>query len=370
MNNENSQTDKSAETFVIGQQIANAYNEETIWRESEGQGVSPLPDIEYDFWRGDFSLIAPNANPLDDEIRRVCKQYSMSTVDERYKIRHSISMDQFYTLINFSKRSAVFGVRYVDPAFVSDGLTAIAMIEKNRVDFRDILWCLSLLYHASNKVGGFAEEMFRSTADLAEPDVAKLLVNFLQQTPEYRDLRNSWGYDEVQTDAGVGFIGWGFHEYNPSIDLKQTIIAISKLVASDIYQPSQIEVATTLPDIWLGVTRSSESKNFLSCVRAGAMLSANLKPAMHPEHNCQQFTIFIAETAKESDAQVLNQMASNNKSTSHCKLALVKSRLFCLVVARSFVEGVAGYETNESLMRFSDGLGAILERHAGIEQSI
>lgn len=154
-------------------------------------------------------------------------------------------------------------------------------------------------------------------------------MNFTEQTPDYRDLRTSSGYDEVQTDDGVGFIGWGFNDYKPTIDLKSAIVDISELVASDSYQPSQVEVTTELPDVWLG------GRN----------------------------------TATESDAQTLYQSAQAAKSPNHCKLALVRSRLFCLVVARSFVDGVDGYETNESLTRLSDGLGAILERHAGLDEA-
>ena len=53
----------------------------------------------------------------------------------------------------------------------------------------------------------------------------------------------------------------------------------------------------------------------------------------------------------------------------YCQLALTRSRLFCLVVARSFVYGVDTYETDESLVRFSDGLHAIPERHVETEEA-
>jgi hypothetical protein len=369
MNDGHSQPDTSDQPFVLGQQLADAHNAETKWHESGGGGNSPLPNTEYDFWRGDLSLISPTANPLDDEIRRVCSQYALSDTDERSRTRHSISMDQFYTLINFAKRSAVFGIREAKADQVAEGLTAIAMIEQDRVDFRDIVLCLGLLYHAANKAGGNADEMFRAAAALSEPEVAGYFVTFMEQTPEYRDLRKSWGYDEVQTDEGVGFIGWGFNEYNPTIDLESTIIDISKLLASDSYQPSQIEVATELPDVWLGGRDNASSQRILSSIRAGATVSASLRPDKHAEHSSQQFTVFLLETANDADAQTLYQLAQANKSPNHCKLTLARSRLFCLVVARSFVDGVASYETNESLTRFSDGLDAILERHTGIEEA-
>jgi len=369
LNSENSQPDSSDEPFVLGQQLADAHDTETKWRESGGGSNSTLPDTQYDFWRGNLSLIAPTTNPLDDEIRRCCTQYALSDTDERSNIRHSISMDQFYTLINFAKRSAVFGVREAKADLVADGLTAIAMIEQERVDFRDVLWCLGLLYHAANKAGGDADKMFRDAAALAEPEVAEFFVNFVEQTPDYRDLRKSWGYDGVRTDDSAGFIGWGFSEYNPTIDLKATIIDISELVTSDSYQPSQIEVATELPDVWLGGRDNAAGQRILSSIRAGATVSASLRPDKHAEHDSQQLTVFLVETANESDAQSLYQMAEANKSSHHCKLAVAQSQLFCLVVARSFVDGVGAYETTESLNRFSKGLVEILERHTGIEEA-
>lgn len=369
MNNEKSQSDSSDEPFVLGQQLADASRAETKWRESGAGGKSPLPESEYDFWRGDLNLIAPTANSLDDEIRHVCKQYARSDANDRLKTRRSISMDQFYTLMNFANRAAVFGIRESKAEVVADGLTAIAMIEQERVDFRDIHLCLGLLYHAANKARGNANEMFRAAAALSEPEVSGYFMRFIEQTPEYRDLRTSWGYDEVQTDDGIGFINWGFSKYNPTIDMTSTIIEISKLVSSDSYQPSHIEVATELPDVWLGSRDNASLQRILSSIRAGSTVSASLRPDKHSEHRSQQFTIFLVETISDSDAQTLYQFAQENKSPSHSKLAMAKSRLFCLVVARSFVDGVDSFETNESLTRFSAGLKLILERRAGIEQA-
>jgi hypothetical protein len=362
-------SDSVDKPFVLGQQLADAHEAEMKWKQGGGGGCSPLPDTQYDFWRGDLSLIRPTANDLDDRIRAVCRQYAQSNADERAEIRHSISMDQFYALISFAKRSAVFGSRESDATLVSDGLTALAMIEQERIDFRDILMCLALLYHAASKVGGDAEERFRSAAKLAETEVAGFIVDFSKQTSEYRSLRESWGHDEIQTNDGVGFIGWGFEDYNPSIDLKSTIIDLSQLIASDSYQISHIEVATELPDVWLGGQESPAGRRAFSGIRGGATVSASLRPEKHAEHKRQQFTAFLVETAIQSDAKTLLQMAQADTSANHCKLALAQSRLFCLVVARSLAHGVDAYETTESLTRFHEGIGAVLERHAAIDKA-
>lgn len=355
------------EPYVLGQQFADAHEAETKWRESGGGGNSPLPDKEYDSWRGDLSLIHPTPSPLDDEIRSICRQYARSNADDRSGIRHSISMDQFYSLINFAKRSAVFGVRENRGDLVADSLTAIAMIEQDRVDFRDILMCLGLLYHAANRAGGNADEMFRNAAALAEPEVAEFFVNFAEQTPEYRSLRESWGYDEVLTADGLGFIGWGFSAYNPSVDLKSVILDISELVVAD-YRVDSIEVATDLPGVWLGGQSDDESERVLTAVRAGASIHARLRPDKHPEYSSQRMMVFLVEAASESDAQWLSEMAQGSNSPICGRLALARSRLFCLVIGRSFSVGVDDYETDESLERFSDGLAAILERHVRLNK--
>jgi len=54
-------------------------------------------------------------------------------------------------------------------------------------------------------------------------------MDLLLQSAGYRNLRSSWGYDEIETRDGIGFIGWGFEAYNPTIDLKKVAIKIGRL---------------------------------------------------------------------------------------------------------------------------------------------
>jgi hypothetical protein len=358
----NTPPESGDQQLVLGQQLADAHSEEAKRKESGGQDNSLLTKREYSFWAGDINLINPSPNELDDEIRTVCKQYAHMNADDREKFRQSTSMEQFYTLIDFAKRSAVFGVRHSDPKIVADGLTAIAMIEQRRVDFRDILWCLGLLYHSANRAGGNADDMFRSAAIFAEKEVAGFFVNFTEQSPKYRNLKESWGYDEIVTEAGVGFIGWGHEEYNPSINLKQLAVEVAALLDTDSYKSSNVEVATELPAVWFGKEVNAGRDHVLSRVRGGATISASLRPEKHPDYSSQQFTVFIVETATNADAQTLRNVAESNNTTSFSKLVLANSNLFCFVVARSFVVGKDSYESNETLLRFSPRITTILKR--------
>jgi hypothetical protein len=362
-----SQPKTDDQAIVIGQQLADAHKEEAKRKESGGQDNPMLTKKEYSLWNGDLDLINPSRNELDAEIRVVCKQYSQMNANDRAKFRQATSMEQFYTLIDFAKRSAVYGVRYSDPKIVADGLIAIAMIEQKRVDFRDIVWCLGLLYHSANRAGGNADEMFQSAAVFAEAEVTEFIINFIEQSPKYRNLKESWGYDEVVTEAGVGFIGWGHEEYNPSIDLKQPAVEVAELLDTDSYKSSNVEVATELPVVWFGKEVNAGRDRVLSRIRGGATINASLLPKKHPDHSSQQFTVFVVETATEADAHMLRNVAESNNTTNFSKLVLANSNLFCLVVARSFVVGKDSYESNETLLRFSPGLTAILKRFSSGE---
>ena len=106
-------------------------------------------------------------------------------------------MQDFYTLLSFSQRSAVFAMRDRKTERIVDGLTAVAMIEKSRIDFRDALGTLSLLLHAALAIGANVEGLFGNAASLAAPEISELIQGFLKRSENERDIQKSWGYAVV-----------------------------------------------------------------------------------------------------------------------------------------------------------------------------
>ncbi|MBI3862408.1 MAG: hypothetical protein HY290_10985 [Planctomycetia bacterium] len=357
-------SDSERWAVVLGSEMAAAAAAEQRRRHSGVVHESPLPADDYDFWRGDFSLIDPAPNSLDDALRNVARRYAESDPEQRSDFRDSISMDGFYTLMTFARRSVVSAMRSQRADLIRDGLTAVAMISQERVDYRDILVCLSLLYHAANRVGANADSLFRQTARLAKREVGKLFVEFTRQTAEYRNLQSSWGYDEIQTENGVGFIGWEFAEYAPDVDLKSVALQVSRLIAADKYQPDSVSVAAELPPFWLSRGENPELEQVLARVRGGASISARLRPGEHGQHDSQQFSVFIVETSAATDAQKLLRLSQVKEVRDHSMTGAATGKLFALIVARAFMEGAQAFETPSSLARFEKGLAETLARFA------
>ncbi len=239
------------DAVVIGGQYFKALQAEERWAETRPPGESPLPEAEYDAYRDELNLLNPAPSSLDALIREVCRRYAKSDDVERGRMRDSITMSQFYTLMAFAERSAVLGLREADERHVTDGLTALAMIDSERVDYRDILMALGLVYHVATRVSANAEALLQHAGGLAKPAVAEIFAQWSALTPEDRSLRDSWGHEEVETTHGRGFVGWGFERYEPTIDLLAVAIELSDLFAADDYQPS-IEIASELPDVLAG----------------------------------------------------------------------------------------------------------------------
>ncbi len=353
--------------IVLGEELARATAAEEL-RKAQGElELSPMPEQVYDYWRGETSLIRPVALPLDSAIAELCKRFAAADERAREHLRSAISMDEFYTLLTFARRSAVFAIRGRDANWVEAGMTAVAMIDSQRVDYRDILVALSLLHHAARRIGIDVALVFRQTAARCKPDTASLVAGYADGSDREKDIRSSWGYDEVQTSSGVGFIGWGFETYEPTYDLKAIAIEIADYLATDKYLPSSVEVATVLPAVWLQIADRAALDQAMKSIRAVAQVTGSLRPEESPNYSFQHFIVFLAELATEAAAQNLLEIARQKNPSGYCMIPLAEGRLFLLIVARSFAQGIEAFETQQTMRRFAQPMMDILRRRLANE---
>jgi hypothetical protein len=198
-------------------------------------------------------------------------------------------------------------------------------------------------------MGANADKLLRDAAALSEPRVKERMHEFLAGSREYKDLRSSWLREEVQTEEGIGIISCGIYSYSPVYDLKTAVVRLADLIASDRYQPIDVEIASELP--------------FDERTRGVARILAPLRPGEHPEHHAYELEAFLAEVDDESAAQRLRRGVAQASSTSHTAMAAIAdSRSLCLLVARCRVAHLVGIETPESVARFSEKISEILQQ--------
>ncbi len=145
---------------------------------------------------------------------------------------------------------------------------------------------------------------------------------------------------------------------------RRLAIEIADLLALDKYLPTIVQIATEIPSVWLKTADSAALDRAMQSIRAGASVSGRLRPEESPNHDQQFFIVFISELTTESGAESLLEIARRKKPLDYCMMPLAEGRLFCLIVARSFVLGVEAFETQQTLTRFVQPIVAILHRHA------
>jgi hypothetical protein len=336
------------------------------WRR---RGKTLLPARRYDDSRCERSLWNPVPVPLDSELAGIARRYAASDAAGRARMRDLVNDEYYYELLTFAERAAVFALRERGTEYVRDGLAAIAMIEpaRNHPYDTSVSGQVALLYHASLRIGADAAALLREAAALADERVARILDGFPDRPPGEIDLRASWLLEEVQTPGGPGFIRRGIHDYQPTLDLVSAGVEMLDVLARDEYRPCSLRIAEDLPSMWLRTGGSPDPgavSRALHTVRAVAMVDTHLRPEVHRRHDAQSLLVFLLELANEQDARTLQDASRQVRHPGAALLGMAEGRLFCLVVARSYVHFVKSYETTERIARFHAPLSAILSRYA------
>src|SRR5688500_2093297 len=124
--------------LVLGQQLADARKAERARVASGPNSSSPMPKDTYPTDEGILAWLKPKQLPLDIDLKELSRRAAALDADAHARMRHAISMDEFYTLLAFSRRMALFSIREKSPEGLREAVEAVALIEIARVDFRDV----------------------------------------------------------------------------------------------------------------------------------------------------------------------------------------------------------------------------------------
>jgi hypothetical protein len=124
---------------------------------------------------------------------------------ERAGAGAKLTLDAREILGNFAHGMAVLSVRQESPAFITQGLIALAIVS-NLNDPRDLCFFLATLYHSAEKLGIDAPKVFADAATLVpSEDFRNWMRHFPLRPPEARAL-SAFLLREVNTDEGYDVV--------------------------------------------------------------------------------------------------------------------------------------------------------------------
>jgi hypothetical protein len=335
--------------------------------EGSSQSSSIGPDMRYDLYAGEMELIDPHRLPVDNWLTEICHRFAESDGTTRAITRTSLSMDDFYTLFTFAQRSAVFALRDNQSSHIVDGLSAIAVIELKRVDFRDALVSLALLYNAAIRIGDNADTLVRGAVALAESNMSALMEGFINRSPNEKDL-HQWGHMVVETENGPGLVKRRTAPYTPTCPMDRIAFELAQLINADKYHAA-MELQTEIPRVWLSGVDDKMLAQALQSVVAGAQVTGYLRPEMLPPNRGpivrSMLHLFLVELADQSKAESLDALAlaKSARKNTFSMLVIRDGKLLCVVISSNPAYGEKPFETVASLARFGPGIRGILRTH-------
>jgi hypothetical protein len=336
----------SSGVVELGTQMAQASAAQRRHEKTHGAPSSPLADLRYSsienrLWRWVDS-------PIDSRIEAVVTEFATLGEAERNSMRDSLSMDDFYTLFTFARRRALAVLRGSEAGQIETAFVSIAMIDLERVDWRDLIVANSLLCYAGERIGAPVADLVSRTIQFAEPKTAEALVR--QRTTRI-DLAQSCGYREVRTSEGVALFETGYEHFSPQADLERIAFESAVVLENNGYEIEDISLASDLPLTWLdgddGSAIAKVVRSLSGCVAIHGVPRAD--PA--PKTSGQSLLVFLGEAASERDACEIATAAENASSSQRTELGLASRRICAVIIQHSWMADTPPMEDAHSLER-------------------
>jgi hypothetical protein len=336
----------SSGVVELGTQMAQASAAQRRHEKTHGAPSSPLADLRYSsienrLWRWVDS-------PIDSRIEAVVTEFATLGEAERNSMRDSLSMDDFYTLFTFARRRALAVLRGSEAGQIETAFVSIAMIDLERVDWRDLIVANSLLCYAGERIGAPVADLVSRTIQFAEPKTAEALVR--QRTTRI-DLAQSCGYREVRTSEGVALFETGYEHFSPQADLERIAFESAVVLENNGYEIEDISLASDLPLTWLdGDDGSAIAKVVRSLSGCVAISHASLSLAASPKKTRSDWPdVFGAGSARGTPC--IATAAENASSSQRTELGLASRRICAVIIQHSWMADTPPMEDAHSLER-------------------
>jgi hypothetical protein len=298
----------------------------------------------YRRFRGDYSLVTLRPVALDNEIRALLGTYRGSALDGKSELRGRVDAGGLDTLLHFATRSAVFALRRRAPQPIWEGLTALSMVDCERVDPGDLMLPSALLAYAAGKLADHPLSILRAADAVASEATAALIRQPWTDGPV---RLSDWGKAEVETDYGVGIVDASSWPYQPEADLIRLALEIGESLSSGRYFCGDPMIGRAIPAVWFA-DREAAGKLVADALGV-ATITGDLRPEHHPRHSDQMLTIFLAEMPSEATSNAAAGLRPAEMGKRGAVSLFSAGPLLGVVVGRSVVAEAPAFETPKSL---------------------
>lgn len=329
---------------VLGSEKARADQMEQIRLDTGHFDESPISDFTYKKFEDDQSLINPIENELDHKIAALCERFFEASEEENLTIRNAISQDEIYTVLQFVRRATVFAIRTKNVTHVWQGFYAIAMVDPERCDYRDVLVALGFaIYGAERLHVNYLDicpklEIF-GFAQLA--DLIRVRVKNIPQ-PDGPD-----GYKEITTRFGIGFVSNDYKKYKPQKNLVEMLLSVSAVIGDAGYTKGDPKVGDELVAYRLMAAENNNIKTVIMAASGCASITAYHKTVPH-----QRFTVQLAEYEEPERLKTLEKHAAKLPASGFARLVFVQENIICLAWQGCYMQGGKDIESTDSIKRF------------------
>lgn len=270
----------------------------------------------------------------DQEIQAVATKFAGLGEMERNTLRDDLSMDDFYSLLTFARRSALAALRGDGAGRIETAFYALAMIAFERIDYRDILVANWQLRYAGQRRDMRVDLMAHRAARLAESETAKALLRDLHAKI---DLAQACGYKEVSTPAGAALFQTGYRRFSPQADLAAIAFACAVALENGGYKIGTLEVACDLPSVWLACNDGSQVSTLINSLTGCVSITGAPCADPNPKESGQSLLMFVAEAANEDAAREIASAAQCHSGPMQSQIGMASGRLCAIIIQWSWM---------------------------------
>lgn len=315
--------------------------------QSVPRAPSPLEGLIYEADRGEHDLFRYIDSPTDDRIESIVEDVLAKDADVTTHVRSVLTQSDLYTILTFGRRRALAALRQGSPQPVRAGFHALALIDLERIDWRDAAVAAGLLAYAGQRTGAPIHSLVSEVSRRCQSAMTEVLTRH-SSTPT--NGLAVGGYREISTSAGVGLAQDYGHRYEPTVDLVSIAEGIVMVVEADHYRVDHITTGSDLPVVWLPAANAATTR---ARNRIRGCLSVSARPTSDNHAMAQQmFAVWLAEAASPIEASTIAAAAVPKAGSGIAILGLASGPVCAVMVARSVVKEVPPVEDSKSLERF------------------